>query len=140
MFRNLKTAHLVHGLLGPLLALVLVVMLAPMAQAQVAVPGFTSGAPRVLMPGGIIPSRATFTTPNPAAMQWGAPSRAGIGQIDGTRENKINDSTSDITGVYGGLRYVADKGSIAVESTRLESTSSNYDFSESSTELGLDQE
>jgi len=79
------------------------------AQAQVAVAPIEGATTR-------------FTTPNPAAMQWGAPSRVGIYQENGTQKDKdlVTGKVSAIvaktkeTGAGG--RYVHDRFALAGQS------------------------
>lgn len=93
-----------HLLLGTFLTLV-----AATAQAQVAVSELVPSAPRIIDPTQLIPS-ASFVTPNPAAMQWGAPSRWGGGVISGDRQQTAPTAggVTDYGGIYAGARFVGD--------------------------------
>lgn len=91
-------------LLGTIFTLV-----AATAQAQVAVSELVPAAPRILDPEDIVPS-ASFVPANPAAMQWGAPSRWGVGTISGDRKQTAPTAggTTDFGGFYAGVRVVSD--------------------------------
>lgn len=83
-------------------------------QAQVAVSELVPGAPRIIDPTQVIPS-ASFVTPNPAAMQWGAPSRWGGGSISGDRQQTAPTagSVTEYGGIYAGARVVGDDITVA---------------------------
>lgn len=107
---------------------VLLVTLPAVPRAQVAVPDFSPAAPRLLLPTVIVPE-ANFTPDNPGAMQWGAPSRFGVGRVT---EAKVEvdtpgDFESTTDGNYGGLRWVGDRLAIGAEGLDLD-TSGDSDY------------
>lgn len=89
------------------LALLFLIGLAAPATAQVAAPALTP---------------FSFVTENPAAMQWGTPSRIGAGLTTGqTVTNPVSPSHDNGSGVDGGLRLVGARFSIAAEAGELQS-------------------
>lgn len=70
------------------------------ARAQVAVPSLVPAVPRVGDPILGIPT-ASFVPPNPAAMQWGAPSKWGLGKINA--ERRVTEPTVGTLVEFGGL-------------------------------------
>ncbi|MCZ6843727.1 MAG: hypothetical protein O7G32_12955 [SAR324 cluster bacterium] len=89
------------------------------AQAQVAVPKLAPLAPQINS--NEFAPRAFFVTLNPAAMQWGTPSRLGGGTFKGEIKN-ISPGTIQTTffdGNYGGLRLVGENVSFAAQTISL---------------------
>lgn len=86
------------------------------AQAQVAVPSLVPTQPRIGDPVVDVPT-ASFVTPNPAAMQWGSPSKWGFGQIKSSRQqtSPTTGSTVEFSGLYLGFRKVDKSLSLAAE-------------------------
>jgi hypothetical protein len=86
---------------------------APWAQAQVAVPEIVPGAVRLYdaaLP--IVPS-ISVVPENPAALQWGAPSRLVGGALKGKRSEALDGDSSDYKGTFGGFRWVKERVSLA---------------------------
>lgn len=92
--------------------------------AQVAVPNLAPGAPQLGNAFLFDISTYSFAPDNPAAMQWGSPSRAGGGWIEGS--SNVSDPAigkSDVVrGQYTGLRWVGEDISIAGEKSLLDVT------------------
>ncbi len=108
------TAMLLAALVLPALA----------AHAQVAVPRIVPAAPFVGDPREGPPT-VSFLTANPAAMQWGAPSRIGGGTVQAEIQltKPITGPVVDISGTYGGLRLVGETFSFAVQAINLSTDS-----------------
>lgn len=96
---------------------VLLTSLAGLAQAQVAAPSLLPAQPTIISTG--------FLTDNPAVMQWGKPSRVGLGRI----EYEFNDyetttgaltSTNTLDGFFAGIRMVGESFSFALEGSQLD--------------------
>ena len=110
------------------LLLVLAVHTVRVARGQVAVPDFPPAAPRVLVPEDFVPD-ANFTSENPGALQWGAPSRFGLGRISGQAERDTGLGTTKKTnydGYYAGLRWVTEVFTLGGEVVNLESADNDY--------------
>jgi hypothetical protein len=87
------------------------------AHAQVAVPSLVPSAPRIGDPVFDVPT-VSFVTPNPAAMQWGSPSKWGGGQIRSERQQTLPAPPSPIdefSGLYIGFRKVEKTITFAAE-------------------------
>jgi hypothetical protein len=71
-------------------------------------------APRIIDPTEVIPT-ASFVTPNPAAMQWGAPSRWGGGTISSDREQTAPTTGTPVEfgGIYAGARVLGKDLTVA---------------------------
>ena len=111
--------------------LLLVVILSPVpSMAQVATPGFAPAAPVVLEPDGLVGSSATITPANPAAMQWGAPSRAALGQFEAQRTIPGNSNTEKYQGAFAGLRIVTERWSFALEALTQADRENSFEFEE----------
>lgn len=108
------TGRLAAGLLPGLL---LVLLAAPPVWAQVAVPELVPAAPRLYGVTTPVFARSSVTPPNPAAMQWGAPSRIGGGWLEGDSEDtRPALGTSDkLRGQFGGVRWVGETVSLGLE-------------------------
>jgi len=113
------------------------VMIAGTAQAQVAAPSLVPTAPRVLDPTSV-PAEANFTPANPAAMQWGAPSRVGIGTLR-SRLTSDAPNTDDLTyqGNYGGARLVGESLSLGAEVASISEVESTFALDNSSANAAL---
>ncbi len=101
---------------GLLLLSLLLAGLGTPARAQVAVPSLVPAAPRIGDPVYDVPT-ASFVTPNPAAMQWGSPSKWGFGQIDSERRQTqpSQGTLVELSGIYVGFRKVAEDISFGAE-------------------------
>lgn len=95
---------------GTLLLGTIFTLVAATAQAQVAVSELVPAAPRIIDLEDVVPS-ASFVAANPAAMQWGAPSRWGLGTISGDRKQTAPSAgtATDFGGFYAGARVVSDE-------------------------------
>ena len=91
------------------------------AEAQVAVPTIIPVSPS------LNGSPAGFVTPNPAAMQWGAPSRIGLGAGNGEIKPDAGETT-EYRATFGGARLVGQRLSIAGEAVSLRDRSGPRDF------------
>jgi len=114
-------------LISFLLFLLLVLAVHSVAQGQVAVPPIPPSSPQVDIPGTTTPD-ATFAPENPGAMQFGAPSRFGLGQIRASVEQEVapgDTQTTDVDGYYSGLRYVSDAFTLGGEIVNLEHSDDN---------------
>ncbi|HUJ75253.1 MAG TPA: hypothetical protein VL359_10360, partial [bacterium] len=63
----------------------------------------------------------TFVTPNPAAMQWGAPSSVGAAESQSQQVSGAQGDKQNFLGAAAGLRLVGDYVSAAVEGSHEES-------------------
>jgi hypothetical protein len=104
-----------HRKIIPLLAAA--VLLASAAHAQVAVPGMEPGAPRYT----IQPERgyngATITPDNPAALQWGGPSRVVAGYLKDDAD--MLGTADDGKGYLLGFRGVWERLGLGLEQLRV---------------------
>ena len=117
-------------LISFLLFLLLVLSVHTAAHGQVAVPALAPGSPQVAIPGTTTPD-ATFAPENPGAMQFGAPSRFGLGQIRSTvkQENVLGgETTTDVDGYYSGLRWVTEALTVGGEIVNLEDQDPNGNY------------
>ncbi len=89
-----------RGIFGGLFVFMLVWLMGLTVHAQVAVPSLVPGVPNVGDPILGIPT-ASFVPPNPAAMQWGEPSKWGLGQINA--ERRVTEPTAGTPVEFGGL-------------------------------------
>jgi hypothetical protein len=106
---------------GLLLALLLGAT--PWAQAQVAVPELAPAAVRLLntrFPVG--PTQITPISPmsnivpeNPAALQWGSPSRIGGGVLQGDMSDLGDGTSNHYRGKFAGLRWVKQRVALAAD-------------------------
>ena len=102
------------------------------ASAQVAVPELTPAAPRYFFSDGLGITSATVTPDNPAALQWGMPSRAAFGvfklhEVDPTTPG----SEQDASGRFLGLRGVGERWAGGIET--ISADRSPITFKESAT-------
>lgn len=104
--------------------LVAVLLVAGLAQAQVAAPDLTPAAPRFVQFDVQGFNGATITPDNPAALQWGGPTRFAIGTLQ-EDEEAAPAPTQSYKGNYGGLRWVSDRWAFGLEhlSVKHETTS-----------------
>ena len=101
---------------------------------QVAVPSPAPAMPRVGNPtlrvgvNGLSIPDADFVTENSAAMQWGEPSRFGMGRINAESETNAFGAPfkNDYDGFYAGLRWVTEVLSIGAEIVNLEESENIY--------------
>lgn len=104
--------------MGRWIALTLLLMAtgASWAGAQVAVPELAPlGVRQYSVRAPIVPM--TNATPeNPAAMQWGTPSRIGGGVFNGTVTDSVFGQSSRAEGTIGGFRFVGHGMALAAES------------------------
>jgi hypothetical protein len=87
-------------------------LLATSAQAQVAAPDFLPAAPRYFLSFAPLINGTTLTPDNPAAQQWGGPSRIVLGTM---RLAETVGTTVDYSGSYGGGRLVRPGWSAGVD-------------------------
>ena len=97
------------------------------AQAQVALPRIMPGAPRILNTRFPIEVGNTITPENPAALQWGGPSRFGGGEILGVSSHAVTELEGDISGRFVGFRLVGESIALAGDTTDV-SLESNFGF------------
>ena len=90
-------------------------MAASIAHAQVAAPS-------------LVPF--TFVTENPAAMQWGAPSRVGLAYAQAQAVTDPKSLNDNFDGYLGGLRLVGSRFSFAGEGSHFESSNKPYSVNE----------
>jgi hypothetical protein len=106
------------------------------ARAQVAVTELTPAAPRYFFSDALGIASATVTPDNPAAVQWGAPSRVAFGVF---RLNETDPSTpgSDQTfkGKFLGFRGVGERWGFGIESLTAERDTATFKESASSAQL-----
>jgi hypothetical protein len=111
-----------------LLLFLLLVLAVRVGRTQVAVPDFSPASPRLLVPGTSVPD-ANFVLENPGALQWGAPSRFGLGQIQAEAEEDNGLGTTTKTkydGYHAGLRWVKEAFTLAGEIVNVESSDNAY--------------
>jgi len=108
------------------------------AQAQVALPRIIPGAPRILNTRFPVEVGNTIIPENPAAMQWGGPSRFGGGAIVGVSSHAVTQLEGDISGQFAGFRLVGESVALAGETTDF-SLESDFGFpvEKSATTLAL---
>jgi hypothetical protein len=101
-------------MLEKLLLTAIFTIAAASAQAQVAVSEMVPAAPRIIDPTEVVPT-ASFVTPNPAAMQWGAPSRWGGGTLSSEREQTAPTTGTPVEfgGIYAGARVLGKNLTVA---------------------------
>jgi hypothetical protein len=92
----------------------MLLLAAASAQAQVAAPDLVPAAPRYLQPGDLGVTSATFTVDNPAALQWGKPSRAAFGIVKLTR-SPTGGPDDKHSGYIVGYRGVSDGWAFGLE-------------------------
>lgn len=95
---------------------VLMAAWAPWAHAQVAVPELAPGATRIFSSQLPIPAMTSFVPENPAALQWGAPSRFGGGMMRGHKSHLLDGDSSSDDGTLVGFRLVSMSLAVAGES------------------------
>ena len=101
---------------------------------QVAVPSLAPASPRVGNPtlrvgvNGLSIPDAGFVPENPAAMQWGEPSRFGMGQFNAESEHNAFGAPvkNDYDGFYAGLRWVTEVLSFGAEIVNMEESQNIY--------------
>lgn len=98
------------GVLAALLGLCV-----PLAQAQVATPELAPAGLRVYDSRFPISPMINIVPENPAAMQWGAPSRIGVGLLDGNKSDAFDGVSSSYDGNFGGFRWVRQRFSLGAE-------------------------
>jgi len=85
------------------------------AQAQVAVPDLVPGGVRIMDSRFPIVPLGSAVPANPAALQWGAPSRISVAGLQGDK-NDVNDGNADsYHGTYVGLRWIRPQVALAAE-------------------------
>lgn len=84
------------------------------AQAQVAAPSIVPALPTFFESPGL--ATAEFVTLNPAAIQWGGPTRIGVSHSDSKRDE--SGSHRDFGAQAGGFRLVFQNTAIAAETSR----------------------
>jgi hypothetical protein len=106
------------------------------ARAQVAVAPLSPIAP--IINGNPGQLSAGFVLLNPAAQQWGTPSRIGAGVLKGETD-VMKQGTYDYEGKLAGLRWVGMTFGLAVERLSIDGTDPNTleDFSQDQTNVGL---
>ena len=97
-----------------LLLVVPLLLVAGVAHAQVAAPELTPAAPRYYLSGLQGFNGATLTPDNPAALQWGGPTRVAAGAVQLKEENAPAPEQT-YKGYYGGLRWVSDRWGFGLE-------------------------
>lgn len=97
------------------------------AQAQVALPRIIPGAPRILNTRFPIEVSNSIVPENPAALQWGGPSRIGGGAIVGVSSHAVPQLEGDISGQFAGFRLVGESIALAGEMTEI-SLESDFGF------------
>ena len=110
----------IYHIFGVWLAVAAGMCTVTVANAQVAVPPLNPAMPDIAAPPGQV--QAGFVTLNPAATQWGAPSRVGLGIVQAETGGE-GQKTVDFEGRYVGLRLVGEIFSVAAEA--IEITSQN---------------
>ena len=110
-----------------LLFLLAAVLSASLIQAQVALPRIIPGAPRILNTRFPIEVGNTIIPENPAALQWGGPSRFGGGEIAGVSSHAVTQLEGDISGRFAGFRLVGETVALAGETIDI-SLESNFGF------------
>lgn len=114
-----------------LLFLLMVLAVHSLAHGQVAAPALPPSSPQVDIPGMTTPD-ATFAPENPGAMQYGAPSRFGLGQIRSRIKQETalgNTTTTHVDGYYAGLRWATDSFAAGGEIVNLEDSDNSSDYS-----------
>ncbi|HKI97612.1 MAG TPA: hypothetical protein VKB51_03960 [bacterium] len=86
----------------------------PWARAQVAVPEIGPVAVRLYDSREAITPSNNIVPDNPAALQWGAPSRIAGGTLNGHKSDQVDGKSTSYKGTFGGLRWVEQRTSIAV--------------------------
>jgi len=104
------------------------------APAQVAVSTLVPVSPNIT--GTPDTLSAGFVTPNPAAMQWGAPSRFGLGYGEGEVEPDAGDQT-DFNTKFGGGRLVGMRFSASAEGVSVRDGEGPLDFAADVTTAAL---
>ena len=79
---------------------------------------------------------AEFVTTNPAAMNWGAPSRVGIG-MGRDASNAPGGPESKVNGTFGGIRGVFSGGAAALEGFSTKSDDPTFEEKQRYLSLGL---
>lgn len=133
-----RIEKLFHSMKIPLISLFILFTTVLSAQAQVALPRIIPGAPRILNTRFPIEPGNTVTPENPAALQWGGPTRFLGGALVGVSSHAVNQLEGDISGQIAGFRLVGEYIAIAGDSTEI-SLSSDFGFSvdKSATTLAL---
>jgi len=90
-----------------------------LAHAQVAVPELAPAGLRVYNARFPIAPMINVVPENPAAMQWGAPSRIGGGVLDGARNSGLEGASSNYDGSFGGFRWVRQRFALGAETGSL---------------------
>lgn len=99
-----------------LAGLLAAVLAAGVAHAQVAVPELAPAAPRYYDAGTLGFNSATLTADNPAALQWGMPSRVAFGLIELEEQTTAGTTrTSEFSGNYVGGRGVWEGWALGAE-------------------------
>lgn len=112
-WERLKTA------LTAMLAAALTAWAAP-AAAQVAVPEIAPAGVRIFSSRQPIALMNSLVPENPAALQWGTPSRISAGSIRGDKEDRFDGTSTGYNGTFAGLRWVREDVGLAVETAELE--------------------
>lgn len=97
---------------------------AGLLRAQVAAPTFVPAAPLVLAPEFTF-ADTNIVPDNPAAMQWGIPSRVGGGMFNAEHRPEIGTNT-DYDGRFFGLRYVQEQWAFGADTIRMDGNRNGY--------------
>jgi hypothetical protein len=84
------------------------------AQAQVAVPEIGPGTVHLYDSREPITPSNTIVPENPAALQWGSPSRIAFGAVRGDKSDSVDGKSSSYNGHFGGLRWVEPRTALAL--------------------------
>ena len=120
------------------LGLILFLVAGFSAHAQIAIPEIASGAPRVFNARFPIAVESSITPLNPAALQWGSPSRIGAGVLIGSSNHAAPDLSGDIEGSFAGFRLIGSVLALAADTVEYDLTSlSNSPIEEKATTISL---
>lgn len=120
-------------------AAALALLTAPPLWAQVAVTDLVPAAPRYIAPEAPGLNSATLTPDNPAALQWGQPSRLAAGALQGKHTDEFTGEETNYDGAFGGFRLVGSWAALAAEQLDAQGDDPTLDFEEtvSSAQLSL---
>jgi hypothetical protein len=104
-----------------ILAVLIGLMSAAHAFAQVAATDLVPAAPVFIHPDATAFNGTNITPDNPAALAWGGTPRIAVGKLKGSVKDNLGVSpTTDIEGTFGGFRFVGDTFGIAAESSSVD--------------------
>ncbi len=114
--KNRRTSrNLALSLAATLMLLLWCVVITPAAWAQVALPRFIPGAPTTYNGRFPIAPHTSVVPQNPAALQWGYPSRFVVGSMEGSVSHGDVTQEGTTSGQFFGFRFAGETVALALD-------------------------